>query len=221
MSGGKGIYLYPVWLRIWHWLNALLFLILIFSGINMQYADPKNPFISFSNSILLHNIAGIVLTINYIFYAAMNYISGNWKHYIPKFKSIISDSAKQGKYYLFGIFKNEDHPFEVTEERKFNPLQQITYLKIMYAVIPLILATGWALLFPEIIIEEIFGISGLSFTALLHTILGFILSAFMAGHIYLATTGDSVTSAFKSMVTGWHKEHIKEEINENADQELV
>jgi thiosulfate reductase cytochrome b subunit len=217
----KKFYLYPLWLRIWHWFNALLFLILIFSGINLQYADPQDPLISFNSAMLLHNIAGITLTLNYIFFAVMNYLSGNWKHYIPKFRSIIADSLKQGRYYLMGIFKNEKHPFETSEERKFNPLQQITYLKIMYAAVPLIIITGWALLFPEIIFEEIFGIRGLSFTAILHTILGFILSAFMAGHIYLATTGETVASSFKSMVTGWHKEHIKEEINETADQELV
>lgn len=221
MSGGKEIYLYPVWLRIWHWINAFLFVLLIFSGINLQYADPKNPFISFNNAIAMHNAAGIALTINYVFFIIMNYLSGNWKFYIPKITNIISDSVKQGKYYLLGIFKNEEHPFDTNEQRKFNPLQQITYLKIMYIIVPLSIITGWALLFPDIIIKEIFGMGGLSVTAVFHTILGFILSAFMAGHIYLATTGATVTSAFKSMITGWHKEHIKEEINENADQELV
>jgi thiosulfate reductase cytochrome b subunit len=133
-------------------------------------------------------------------------ISGNWKHYVPRIKTFVSDSIKQGRYYLLGIFKNEEHPFETTEERKFNPLQQSAYLNIMYLVVPLSIITGWALLFPETIANQIFGISGLSLTAVLHTALGFILSVFMFGHIYLATTGSTVASNFKAMVTGWHKD---------------
>ena len=203
-------YFYPLWLRIWHWLNALLFLLLIFTGVNMQYASTKSPIIEFHTAVRLHNISGITLTINYLFFIILNFVSGNSKQYLPKLKNFISNLILQAKYYLNGIFKNEVHPFETSKNQKFNPLQQITYFQIMYAVLPLMVITGWALLFPEVLIKQIFGISGLTLTDIVHTIGAFFLSIFMIGHIYLATTGTTVLSNFKAMVTGWHLSHEKE-----------
>jgi thiosulfate reductase cytochrome b subunit len=213
-------YFYPLWLRIWHWLNALLFLSLIFSGINLQYVNAKSPIINFQSAILMHNISGITLTINYLFFFILNITTGNYKQYLPKIKGILKRLSLQIKFYLSGIFKNNHHPFESTREQKFNPLQQITYLKIMYAALPLIIISGWALLFPELIINKIFGIPGLTLTAIFHTSIGFLLSIFMIGHIYLATTGTTVLSNFKAMITGWHENHpekqnIKEVSNES------
>ena len=34
-------YLYPFWLRLWHWINALLFLTLIVTGLSMLDADAR------------------------------------------------------------------------------------------------------------------------------------------------------------------------------------
>ncbi len=134
----------------------------------------------------------------------MNITSGNYKQYVPRLKGIFKRLLVQIKFYISGIFQNESHPFETTKEQKFNPLQQITYLKIMYIIFPLLVVSGWVLLFPEFILDEIWGISGLTLTAIFHTSIGFILSIFMIGHIYLATTGTTIFSNFKAMITGWH-----------------
>ncbi len=219
----ESLYLYPVWLRIWHWLNALLFLSLIFTGLNLQYAKINSPIIDFHTAILIHNISGITLTLNYLFFFILNIISGNYKHYLPKLKNFAKNMLLQLKFYLSGIFKNEEHPFETSANQKFNPLQQITYLNIMYALFPLLLITGWALLFPEFILNKLFETSGLLLTAVFHTTIGFLLSIFMIGHIYLATTGTTILSNFKSMLTGWHvhENHIvKSQLTEITIQQV-
>ncbi len=198
-------YFYPLWLRSWHWVNAILFLLLIFSGITLQYASVEDPFLSFDSAITIHNTCGILLTLNYLLFFLGNLATGNYKQYIPKLKGIINRLFLQAKFYLIGIFRNDPHPFHTTIDKKFNPLQQITYLQIMYVAIPIMLVTGWALLFPEFIFEDFFGESGLGLTALLHTITGFFLSLFMFGHIYLATTGTSVMSNIRAMINGWHE----------------
>jgi thiosulfate reductase cytochrome b subunit len=62
------MYLYPKWLRAWHVLNAILFLILIVTGFSMQYTDKQNTayIVGFSIAVKWHNFAAIALTINYI-----------------------------------------------------------------------------------------------------------------------------------------------------------
>ncbi len=46
----KKIYLYPVWIRLWHTLNALMFLVLLVTGISLHYASAESSFIPFQVS---------------------------------------------------------------------------------------------------------------------------------------------------------------------------
>jgi thiosulfate reductase cytochrome b subunit len=208
-------YFYPLWLRAWHWLNALLFISLIFTGLNMQYAKTNSPIIDFHAAIIIHNISGILLTINYLFFIIINFTSGNYMQYLPGLKKFFLNIIIQAKYYLYGIFIGSEHPFETSKQKKFNPLQQITYLNIMYVVLPLLIISGWAMLFPEFIFKQALGVSGLTLTAIVHTSIGFLLSIFMIGHIYLATTGTTVLSNFKSMITGFHSNGHNAQTNNN------
>jgi len=198
------LYLYPVWLRIWHWINALLFIFLIITGISMHYSNPDSPFIAFSKARAIHNVCGIILAIMYLYFFIGNLISGNWRHYKPRWCGFINGLVNQSKYYLFGIFKNQQHPYHPSNKTKFNPLQQITYIKIMYILMPILITTGLLLIFPELAPEKAFGAGGIWPVAVLHTAAGFISTIFMIGHIYLATTGESIIANFKGMITGWH-----------------
>lgn len=203
----KKIYLYPFWLRFWHWFNAFLFFLLILSGLSLHFSDPKSGLIPFKTAILIHNISGILLSLTYLYFLVFSIIKGNYKHYIPKLKGFWQRIYLQARYYLIGIFIGENHPFEPNQEQKFNPLQQVTYLIIMAFFMPLIILSGWALMFPEFSPDEFLGLGGVWPMALLHTITGFILSIFMILHIYLGTTGQTVGELFKSMITGWHLSH--------------
>ncbi|MBE9484291.1 MAG: cytochrome b/b6 domain-containing protein, partial [Bacteroidetes bacterium] len=55
------LYLYPVWVRFWHWANAILCLLLILTGLSMQYSDPEYPIIRFDWAVSIHDISGIIL----------------------------------------------------------------------------------------------------------------------------------------------------------------
>ena len=72
---------------------------------------------------------------------------------------------------------------------------------------PVIIITGIGLLFPEILVRQFFGVSGLLITDVLHITVGFILSVFMAIHIYTCTLGEKPGTLFKSMINGYHEEH--------------
>jgi thiosulfate reductase cytochrome b subunit len=105
------------------------------------------------------------------------------------------------------LFKGEGAPYPVSKKRKFNPMQKLSYLLVMYVLMPVMIVTGLALMYPEIIIEDVFGISGIHLTDLFHIISGFVLSVFMVVHVYFCTIGKTPVSNFRSMVTGWHEAH--------------
>jgi len=173
------LYLYPVWLRIWHGINAILILLLIITGVSMQYSSPNLHLIRFDYAVSIHNFSGIFLTINYIGFILGNSLTPNGRYYKLTFKGLFDRLRKQFKYYTVGIFKNEKPPFPVLKERKFNPLQQFTYVGTMYILVPTVIVTGWAYLYPEIIFTKIMGGSGLKVNDFLHVIVGFFISFFM------------------------------------------
>lgn len=200
------IYLYPVVIRVWHLINALLIIMLIFTGISLQYSDPAYPFMRFDLAVSIHNICGIVLSINYLIFFFGNRVSGNNKPYHIKLRGFINRLWLQFHYYTRGLFKGASAPFPVTsKENKFNPLQQFTYFSVMYLVIPIIIVTGWGLLFPFIIPTNVLEVGGIFLTDLMHVIGGFIVSIFLFIHVYFCTIGKNPLKNFKSIITGWHE----------------
>jgi thiosulfate reductase cytochrome b subunit len=201
------MYLYPKWIRAWHVINAIMFLILIVTGLSMQYTDKENAsyIIGFAKAIKWHNSAAIVLTVNYILFVTGNLLTKNGRYYRIGKKDFLSDLVKQLKYYSWGMFKGEKHPFPVTEEQKFNPLQKLSYVLAMYVAVPLLIISGLGLLFPEITITGFFGVSGLLLTDILHITMGFFLSIFMLIHIYTCTLGAKPSSLFWGMISGYHR----------------
>ncbi len=198
------LYLYPVWVRIWHMLNALLYLLLIFTGLSLQYSSTEFSLIPFNYAVTIHNIAGIVLLANYILFLAGNRFTSNGMYYQFHIKGMGERVMKQFKYYTFGVFKKEKSPFPITKDRKFNPLQKLTYAIVMYIFVPIILASGFGLFFPEILPDKFLFMSGIHFVDLVHIITGFGLSLFMVIHIYFCTFGKTPGANFKSMLNGWH-----------------
>jgi len=196
-------YHYPKIIRFWHLVNALMILTLILSGVSMYYADPEKPFIKFSVAVQLHNIAGIILSVNYLLFFFTNLFTSNGMHYRIVYKGFFTRIFKQMNYYLFGMFKGQKKPYPITEKRKFNPLQHITYVAAMYIGVPIMIITGWGMLFPESTLKRVFGTSGFLLTDLLHVIIGFFLTIFLIIHIYFCTIGHTPTSHFKSIVNGY------------------
>jgi thiosulfate reductase cytochrome b subunit len=145
-----------------------------------------------------------VLILNYIFFVTGNLLTNNGRYYRIGEKGSLSNIGKQLKYYSWGMFKGEKHPFPVTEERKFNPLQKLTYVLAMYVAVPLLIISGIGLLLPEITITTFFGVSGLILTDILHITMGFLLTIFMIIHIYTCTLGARPTSLFRGIITGYH-----------------
>ncbi|MDO9340020.1 MAG: cytochrome b/b6 domain-containing protein [Bacteroidales bacterium] len=201
------MYLYPKWIRAWHVINSVLFLILIVTGLSMQYTDKENAsyVVGFAKAVKWHNFAAIILTINYIIFVTGNLFTKNGKYYKIGKENFLEEFVSQLKYYSWGMFKGEKHPFPVTEERKFNPLQKLTYVLAVYVAVPLLIISGIGLLFPEITITRFFGVSGLILTDILHITMGFFLSIFMMIHIYTCTLGAKPTSLFWGMISGYHR----------------
>lgn len=205
-SENTKLYFYPLWLRIWHGINALGIILLIITGISMQWGV-ESSFIEFQIAVKIHNISGVVVTLNYLLFFIGNIVTKNISFYLIKPKGFFKRLIKQANYYMYGMFRGMKSPFPLSEKRKFNPLQKFAYVMVMYIFVPFVIISGFALLFPEIIIEKIYSLSGVLLTAVTHSIAGFFISIFLVVHLYVASIGKSPLENFKSIITGWHNIH--------------
>lgn len=202
------LYLYPIWIRVWHGLNAVLCLILILTGLSLQYSNPDYSFfIRFDLAVSIHNYSGIVLSISYILFFLGNLFQPNGRHYRIKIEGFINRVFIQFKFYAFGIFKGQNPPFPITENSKFNPLQKLTYVILMYFLVPVVIISGLILLYPDSQLSNLFGPESVHLFDLFHLVTGFIICLFMIIHVYFCTIGKSPLSNFKSIVNGWHESH--------------
>jgi thiosulfate reductase cytochrome b subunit len=196
------IYLYTRFERFWHWTQALLILLLAVTG--METHGTFRLF-GFDTATSLHNGSGIAWFVLYTFIVFWQLTTGEWKHYIPTTKKLMAVIF----YYIYGIFKGESHPVPKSERSKHNPLQRLTYLSISVILIPLQVITGF--LYYTYNSWAQWGINtSLSTVATIHTAGAFALVAFLVVHIYMTTTGHSVTCHIKAMCTGWEEVPVTE-----------
>ena len=201
------MYLYPVWIRLWHIVNAVLILLLILTGAMMLFTDNDNGLLIslFAASGRIHDSSAIILTVSYTVFVAGNIITGNGKYYRISRKDLLQGLWKQLRYFVWGMFRKEKPPFPVTMDDKFNPLEKITYFLIMYAALPLLIISGIIMLFPDMRIMDRLGASFFVFTNILHIILGFLMTIFLIIHIYVCTISPVPGSILRSIISGYRE----------------
>ena len=201
----SALYLYSTWVRVWHWLNALLFLVLILSGASMHFSG--TPWLlDFETARPVHNVSGILLTLGWISFVIGNLRTANGRFYRVRFKGLIARLSAQGRYYALGIFRHEPHPFHPSETEKFNDLQKLTYLGVMYGLMPLLIVSGWAFLLVPYLPKLLLGINSVWVVAMSHLTLAYLLVLFLLTHLYIITTGTTLFSNYRAMITGWDGE---------------
>ncbi|MBF0563408.1 MAG: cytochrome b/b6 domain-containing protein, partial [Alphaproteobacteria bacterium] len=73
---------------------------------------------------------------------------------------------------------------------------------VIYVAMPILIANGLVFMMPELAVD-VFDYGGVWLVAILHYTVGYFLFIFMLGHIYLATTGETLSADLRSMITGW------------------
>jgi len=198
----KKVYMYSVYERLWHWLQTFVILLLLFTGLIIHRPDTFGIF-SFRYVVLVHNILAVILVANAGLSLFYHLASGEIKQYIPRPRGFFDQAFEQATYYLRGIFKGAEHPFEKTPDKKLNPLQQITYFGILNVLLPLIGITGILMWGSQYYPEISNRIGGLTYLAPFHTLIAWLFASFIVAHVYLTTTGPTPTAAIKAMMIGW------------------
>lgn len=190
---------YQAFERFWHWAQAALILFLGVTGFEIHGTF---RFFGYAQAVRFHTIAAIAFLVLTAFAIFWHLTTGEWRQYVPT----LTNLRAQAEYYVFGIFRNAPHPTRKSVLSKLNPLQKLTYAGLKLLVIPVIALSGLLYMFyryPQRYEVIALRIESLRTIALVHTAGAFLLVAFFIAHIYLITTGQTLTSNLKAMLTGY------------------
>jgi len=195
------IYIFKPFERMWHWAQAALIITLMLSGFDLHGVY---RIFGFERAVDIHTIAAWSLITLWVFAIFWHFTTGEWKQYIPTLDKVDA----MIKYYLTGIFTNAPHPVRVTVLKKHNPLQRLAYLFFWLVISPIMWISGWFYLFYSSWAD--WGADkylSLEWVATAHIAGAFMMLVFFIAHVYLITTGKTVTSHLKAMITGWEEVH--------------
>lgn len=187
------IKLYGRYERYWHWTQVVLIALLILTGFEIH---SSYQMFGYEEAVLMHNVFGWGYSVLLIFTFFWMLVTKFYQQLIPDKNKFV----EQFHFYRIGIMRNEPHPMRKTPEKKLNPIQSITYLGLMWITIPLQVITGFMYMYFNI--ARAIGIESLQFVAQLHTLIAYMVIAFLIIHVYMITTGKTVTTYLKGMVTG-------------------
>ncbi|MDA8083282.1 MAG: cytochrome b/b6 domain-containing protein [Nitrospiraceae bacterium] len=205
----KKVFLQPMTVRIWHWVNALSFFVLVATGVQIRYRDIPN-LATFKTSVDLHNFFGFLLIADFLLWFAFYVFTGKIRVYVPlNPKKFIVGALRQMRYYGYGMMIGEKDPHHATPEEKFNPLQQSAYFMVMLILMPLQVVSGILLWDIRMFAGWIAMLGGLRVVDIVHVVAFFLLTAFLFVHVYLTTLGRTPLAHIKAMFTGY------EEVEEN------
>ncbi len=200
--------------RIWHWSQAVSIFTLVFTGLAIH---GSHSLISFGTAVTWHTGVAIALLVLWVFATFWLFTTGEWRQYLPrrdrKFRTNLIAAAR---FYTWGIFKGEAHPYIKTFTRKHNPLQALTYLLVKVVIFPAIWISGIAYLLVSVgqgfILDSLgLGFISIGFIALVHSIAAIAIIMFIIAHLYLLTTGHSFREHVKPMVTGFDEVELSQE----------
>ena len=203
----KKVYLYQRFERFWHWTQTLLIFTLMFTGFEIH---GSTSFIGYEDAVRWHNGAAWAFLVLIVFAIFWHLTTDQWRQYLPTLENM----KAQLNYYWLGIFENAPHPTRKRTLSKLNPLQRITYFSLNVLILPIMVISGFLYLYFNYPVPGI-ELDSLEPIALIHTMGAYVLAAFVIIHLYLITTGHTVTSNLKAMVTGW------EEMDDDEVQDIV
>ena len=203
----KKTYVHPLPVRIWHWINALGFILLIVTGLQIRYTDILS-LMSFESAVRLHNWLGFALMANYLIWLLFYLLTDKVSVYHPELdpKKYFRDMLKQIRYYSYGIFRGHPNPHRVRPYAKFNPLQKVMYQIVMLIIVPIQFGTGLLLWDVDRFYSWVEALGGVRVVSTVHVLVFIFFASFILIHVYLGSLGHTASAHFKAMVTGYEEE---------------
>ncbi|RDW13501.1 cytochrome b/b6 domain-containing protein [Paracoccus thiocyanatus] len=192
----RKVLVYTRFNRLWHWSQATSILILLFTGLRIM---GLHGVLTFGTAVTIHSIVAVALMLLWVFTAFWLMTTGAWRQFAPRRAGL----WQVARFYAWGVFRGEDHPYRKVLRRRHNPLQALAYLALKVLLFPAVFLSGIAYL--GYTFWDHLDPSGWAIWAVanIHILAAFAIAAFVVAHVYLLTIGHGFREHVKPMVTGF------------------
>jgi thiosulfate reductase cytochrome b subunit len=197
--------------RFWHWTQMALIFVLLFTGFNIRGFYSA---LDFETAVIWHSGSAVALLLLWVFTVFWHLTTGTWRHYIPTTNGL----WKVMRFYAYGVFRGEQHPYRKAYLRKHNPLQALSYLALKLMLFPAIWITGLLYLFYDCWATPASG-GTLGLVAMIHTASAFAIVIFVIVHVYLLTVGHPFRSSVMVMINGFDEVELTSEEESYLEQD--
>lgn len=184
--------------RIWHWSQVASIMVLFFTGARLLGLHEIGPF---GLAVTVHTIVALALLLLWIFATFWLFTTGGWRQFIPRLTGL----AQVARFYAYGVFKGEEHPYVKRYDRRHNPLQALAYFALKMALFPAIWISGLLYLSYNLWGGNDGQAVLLGLVANLHVLAAFAIASFVVVHVYLLTIGHGFRQHVRPMITGYEK----------------
>lgn len=184
--------------RLWHWSQATSIIILIFTGLRIM---GMHALIPYGPAVMIHTLTALALLLLWAFATFWLFTTGQWRQYLPTGAGL----WEVMKFYAWGVFHGEHHPYRKVFTRKHNPLQAVSYLVLKTVLFPAVWSTGIVYLLHGLWQGWDRGGFWLNIVANLHILAGFAVFTFVVIHLYLLTIGHGFLAHVRPMITGFDR----------------
>src|SRR5690606_8740534 len=102
----------------------------------------QHRLLSFVTAVTIHSIVAVALMLLWIFTAFWLMTTGAWRQFAPRRAGL----WQVARFYAWGVFRGEDHPYRKVLRRRHNPLQALAYLALKVLLFPAVFLSGIAYL---------------------------------------------------------------------------
>jgi Ni/Fe-hydrogenase 1 B-type cytochrome subunit len=218
----KAVYIWETPIRIYHWLNVVLIVILLITGLYIGkpvLTTPGEPYANFlmGKIRIWHALAAWVFIANFIFRFYWAFVGNKYAKFTLWSKDLLTDALETLKYYLF---LKKEH----TLHTGHNVIAQMAYFLVMWVGSVFMIITGLAMqgeIAPGGLQERwlgwlipLFGQS--SSVRIYHHLTAWLFIAFIVVHLYLVIrqelldddgTVSSIISGYKFVITDVEETH--------------
>lgn len=197
----KRVCLHTLPVRMWHWVNAPIVIVLIATGIHFRVPGiaalwPHDPWLA------VHKWAGVAMAFSWLFWVVHGLSTRHFVRHYAFRRSDLGRMAEQAMYYLVHIFRGGKNPFQPSPEEKLNALQKLAYGTVMGVVAPVMIVTGLFFATGFRVGGELMGADAIRAIDILHVTGLYVFAIFLVIHVYMATLGPTVFTHVKAMFTG-------------------
>lgn len=174
--------------RIWHMIHGFFVITLVLTGLQLRLPDVFPIFANFLNAVNLHNLSGVVVLLDYIFWICYHFRRHELRsRFFITPAEFLKQCAHVCQYYGYLIFIGERYPGSSETRSDLLPLEKAVFATVMLVLIPGQICTGMLMYDVQRTMPVIQELGGLRFIDAVHLVFAYLMVSFMIVHTYFHT----------------------------------